>query len=132
MMILPVSVLPFEKFSPLNEPAASDKMRRFEVLEFPMSHLRRKRTSALRVRKALPLLLLLAVFSPSAQAYLDPSTGSMIVTAIVGLLASIGLAIRTYWYRLKSFFKGGRKERQEANDAAESDSSSSTPRNTSD
>lgn len=97
-----------------------------------MSHLRRKRTSALRVRRALPILLLLAVFSPSAQAYLDPSTGSMIVTAIVGLLASIGLAIRTYWYRLKSFFKGGRKERPKVDDASESDSSSSTARSSSD
>lgn len=46
-----------------------------------------------------------AAISPAAQAYLDPSTGSMILSAIVGLLATIGLAIKTYWYRLKGLFR---------------------------
>ena len=40
-----------------------------------------------------------------AQAYLDPTTGSMLISAIVGLFASLVLAIKTYWYRIKSFFK---------------------------
>lgn len=42
----------------------------------------------------------------SALAYLDPTTGSMVISAIVGLLASLVLAIKTYWYRIKAFFKG--------------------------
>lgn len=42
----------------------------------------------------------------SAFAYLDPTTGSMLISAIVGLFASLVLAIKTYWYRIKSFFKG--------------------------
>lgn len=42
----------------------------------------------------------------SALAYLDPTTGSMLISAIVGLFASLVLAIKTYWYRIKSFFKG--------------------------
>ena len=41
----------------------------------------------------------------SAFAYLDPTTGSMVISAIVGLFASLVLAIKTYWYRIKSFFK---------------------------
>ena len=41
----------------------------------------------------------------SAFAYLDPTTGSMLISAIVGLFASLVLAIKTYWYRIKSFFK---------------------------
>lgn len=49
----------------------------------------------------------LVLVSGPAWAYLDPSTGSMIISAIVGLLASIALAVKTYWYRVKSFFKGG-------------------------
>ena len=36
---------------------------------------------------------------------MDPSTGSMVVSAIVGILASIGLAVKTYWYKIKGFFK---------------------------
>lgn len=43
--------------------------------------------------------------APMAQAYLDPSTGSLILSAIVGLLATIGLALKTWWYRVKAFFR---------------------------
>jgi hypothetical protein len=53
---------------------------------------------------AVAALLLLA---PSAHAYLDPSTGSLILSAIVGLLATIGLAIKTWWYRIKALFRRG-------------------------
>lgn len=55
--------------------------------------------------------LLLAIFTAmllmpiSALAYLDPTTGSMLISAIVGLFASLALAIKTYWYRIKTFFK---------------------------
>jgi hypothetical protein len=52
----------------------------------------------------LVALLLLAV-SPAALAYLDPSTGSMVVSAIVGIFASIALAVKTYWYKIKSWFR---------------------------
>jgi hypothetical protein len=43
----------------------------------------------------------LAGFAPEAHAYLDPSTGSMILSAIVGLFATAGLALKTYWYKLR-------------------------------
>jgi len=55
---------------------------------------------------ALWLAVCLFLQPVTAFAYLDPSTGSMIISAIVGLIASLVLAIKTYWYRLKSFFKG--------------------------
>lgn len=47
----------------------------------------------------------LYMVAPPAQAYLDPSTGSMIVSAVVGLFATLSLAIKTYWYRLKALFR---------------------------
>ena len=50
-----------------------------------------------------------AGFAPNAFAYLDPSTGSMILSAIVGLFATLGLALKTYWYKFKSLFNGGRR-----------------------
>ncbi len=40
------------------------------------------------------------------HAYLDPSTGTMIISAIVGIFASLALAVKTYWYKLKKFFSG--------------------------
>ena len=44
-------------------------------------------------------------FAPAAQAYLDPSTGSMIISAIVGVFASLALAFRAGWYRITSWFR---------------------------
>lgn len=55
----------------------------------------------------LVILIVLACLAPRpALAYLDPSTGSMIISAIVGLFASVALAVKTYWYRIKSVFRG--------------------------
>jgi hypothetical protein len=48
----------------------------------------------------------LAGFASPAFAYLDPSTGSMILSAIIGIFATLGLAVKTYWYKLKSLFRG--------------------------
>jgi hypothetical protein len=56
------------------------------------------------------LLFLLALVATPAHAYLDPSTGSMIISAIVGLFASLVLAIKTYWYKIKGFFRRGSDE----------------------
>lgn len=59
---------------------------------------------AASLRSFLVLTALLSVPLP-AFAYLDPTTGSMLISAIVGLFASLVLAIKTYWYRIKAFFK---------------------------
>lgn len=56
-------------------------------------------------------LLSLLGFAPHAQAYLDPSTGSMILSAIIGLFATAALAIKTWWYKLKSLFRGGQDKK---------------------
>jgi O-antigen/teichoic acid export membrane protein len=54
--------------------------------------------------RLLSLIVLLSL-APAAQAYLDPSTGSLILSAIVGLIATIGLAVKTWWYRMKSLIR---------------------------
>jgi len=38
-------------------------------------------------------------------AYIDPGTGSAIMTAIIGFFVAIGLMIKTYWFRFKGLFK---------------------------
>ena len=62
--------------------------------------------------------LVLLLFSPGAFAYLDPSTGSMVVSAIVGIFASIALAMKTYWYKIKAIFKRGSKRESEPEDTS--------------
>jgi multisubunit Na+/H+ antiporter MnhC subunit len=51
------------------------------------------------------LLVSLGLLAPEAWAYLDPSTGSMILSAIVGMFATAALALKTYWYKLKNLFR---------------------------
>lgn len=42
-------------------------------------------------------------------AYLDPGTGTMIISAIVGVLATIILGVKTFWYKITAFFKPKKK-----------------------
>ena len=68
-------------------------MNKFMVSEKPLrSHI-------------LCMFIALIIMPLPAFAYLDPTTGSMVISAIVGLFASLVLAIKTYWYRIKAFFK---------------------------
>ena len=60
-------------------------------------------TTAKTLRWSLAAGLL--VLAPPAFAYLDPSTGSMIISAIVGLFASAALALKSFWYRIKALFR---------------------------
>lgn len=54
----------------------------------------------------LPVILVAFVssWSQPAMAYIDPGSGSAIMSALIGLFVAIGLAIKTYWYKLKSLF----------------------------
>lgn len=47
-----------------------------------------------------------------AQAYLDPGTGSIVLQAIIGIVASVGVAMKIYWDKVKGFTSrlfGGKK-----------------------
>lgn len=49
--------------------------------------------------------LYISCVSLPAEAYLDPNVGSMLLQGILAGLAAAGLVIKTYWYRIKAFFK---------------------------
>ena len=63
------------------------------------------RSRPTRSRLLFMILIALLLMPLPALAYLDPTTGSMLISAIVGLVASLVLAVKTYWYRIKAFFK---------------------------
>jgi hypothetical protein len=44
------------------------------------------------------------VFSTPSYAYVDPGTGSIIISAIVGFFAGIGFFIKKYYYKIKNIF----------------------------
>lgn len=78
-----------------------------------------KNSNSFHPMRVAGLALYLLLVSPAAFAYLDPSTGSMVVSAIVGIFASIALAMKTYWYKIKSFFRRGDKRNPDSKDSAE-------------
>jgi hypothetical protein len=45
----------------------------------------------------------------TAWAYLDPGTGWMIVQGFIAALAAAGVALGTYWTRVRSWFSRGSK-----------------------
>lgn len=38
--------------------------------------------------------------------YIDPGSGSAIMSAIIGFFVALGLVVKTYWYKLKALFAG--------------------------
>lgn len=48
--------------------------------------------------------LILAAISQPAHAYLDPTSGSMILQAILGGFAGAAVVLKLYWHRILGFF----------------------------
>lgn len=59
-------------------------------------------------------MLFLSVEPISANAYLDPGTGSFIIQIIIAALAGISFALKIYWKKaagwFSSIFKAGNKK----------------------
>jgi hypothetical protein len=55
------------------------------------------------IAKIFPMLAVLLLFSMSANAYLDPGTGSILIQGILGAVAAIGVALKLYWHRILKF-----------------------------
>ena len=50
-------------------------------------------------------IILLLTTGQQAHAYIDPGSGSLVMTAIIGFIAAIGYTFRKYFYKLKNLFK---------------------------
>ena len=60
------------------------------------------------LRIALVLVACLSIASP-AYAYLDPGTGSMLLSAVFGVAAAVALAVKLFWYRIVGLFRGKKR-----------------------
>jgi hypothetical protein len=70
------------------------------------------------------VLLTALTFSAPVFAYLDPGSGSAIVSAVIGAFVAIGMTVKTYWYKIKSFFvKKDTAENEEAESAEKNENS---------
>ena len=53
------------------------------------------------------------IFPTIAFAYVDPGSGSVIVTTILGLIAAIGYTFRKYFYKIKRLISGKKVDEEE-------------------
>lgn len=81
------------------------------------------RATRVRVTVVLTLGAWLMVL-PSAQAYIDPGSTTVIFQAIVAGIAAAGTGIAVFWTRIKSFFRRGSGSTSEPESASESESGS--------
>ena len=65
---------------------------------------------------AVVAILVLVVFFPRpAQAYIDPASGSVVISAIISAIVAVVVAVRTYWAKIKRSLKSdGSREAPEA------------------
>tara|TARA_B100000683_G_scaffold212429_1_gene207296 strand:+ start:118 stop:336 length:219 start_codon:yes stop_codon:yes gene_type:complete len=54
----------------------------------------------------LAFLVVLCAFPRSAHAYIDPASGSIIVSAIISAIVAVSVAVRTYWAKIKRAITG--------------------------
>jgi hypothetical protein len=52
------------------------------------------------------LVLLLAWHEAPVHAYIDPSTGSMMVQGVIAAVTSAAVVLRLSWTRIREMFKG--------------------------
>lgn len=55
---------------------------------------------------ALALAMLCFAWPGTAQAYLDPLTGSVLIQALVGTVLGAMFAAKVYWRKIKAYFTG--------------------------
>jgi len=56
------------------------------------------------IRLFCAMTALLCAWHSPAYGYIDPGSGSAIISAIIGFFVAAGMLIKTYWYKLKSLF----------------------------
>lgn len=55
--------------------------------------------------------LLLVSIEP-VYAYIDPGSGSAIMSVIIGFFVATGVLIKTFWYKIKSLFGFSKTEKK--------------------
>lgn len=62
----------------------------------------------LRASQVTAIFALILAWPRPAHAYLDPSTGAMVVSALVSVAATVALGVQAYWHKLMSLVRRGR------------------------
>jgi len=68
-------------------------------------------------RDIIIAILLLSALPATAHAYIDPGSGSALISIIIGAFVAAGVAIKTFWYKITGIFS--RKSPPESPDESE-------------
>jgi len=55
--------------------------------------------------KNIPFIFCFVLVGTNAHAYIDPGTGSILLQALLGVIAAIGAYITLYWRKFKNFLE---------------------------
>lgn len=72
------------------------------------------------MKKVFPgiIVALFCLWVQPAMAYVDPGSGSAIMSGIIGLFVAVSLTVKTYWYKIKSMFAGKKGDQTSKTDQA--------------
>lgn len=71
----------------------------------------------------LMVSMVMSLWSSDAHAYLDPGTGSMLLTTILGGVAGLLVAGKLFWHQILAKL-GLRKDEKDSNSSSQSDNNS--------
>lgn len=63
------------------------------------------------------------LWASPAMAYIDPGSGSAIMSALIGLFVAVGISFKSYWYKIKSLFLKRKTMPEEAEAAKDGENS---------
>ena len=75
-----------------------------------MKNIRQRRTPCSANAAAWAIAVATFCYADVAHAYIDPGSGSAIITAILGAIGAVGYAFRKYYYKLKNLLFGKRNK----------------------
>ena len=55
------------------------------------------------MNKVILILGILIGNASPAFAYIDPGSGSAIMTIVIGLFVAVGVTIKSFWYKIQGF-----------------------------
>ena len=58
----------------------------------------------MKLKFFLKILFFSLLLIENSYAYIDPGSGSALISVIIGFFVALGITLKTYWYKLKSFF----------------------------
>lgn len=69
------------------------------------------------MRLAVSLLILSLLMAIPAAAYIDPTTGGMLIQMLLAGVAGVGMVVGMFWSRIKVFLRGLFRRGKPRNDA---------------